>query len=328
MEESKYFNTKNSINIINNNPQINNQAINISNKNIDNKYEIPIKEVDIINKQNAEEGDDNLNISFLLPKNLFENLDKEQEVDKFENEIHLSNSNIDNNNYNFPKLNLQTDNNSNQKNNHLNENINSDLNPLEIGKNYHPEIQNYLPINKNIDITNENNQVRPINVYNNNNNYNIIYSPNINYINNNVQNPNFFPPNLSEINRDIMLNDPQLFNMNNYSNSIFNNIQNIDLSLNNNKILPKRKVIDDYSLVMFGRKGWICIYCSNFNYDSRKKCNRCQIIKTPKRVEDYLNEEKNKNDTNKKNLWYCIYCGNYNYAFRIICNRCRMKKNM
>ena len=78
---------------------------------------------------------------------------------------------------------------------------------------------------------------------------------------------------------------------------------------------------------MFGRVGWICELCNNFNYDTRKKCNRCHINKKAKKIEEYLLAEKNKNNA-RKNLWYCKYCGNYNYAFRIICNRCQAKKDI
>ena len=78
---------------------------------------------------------------------------------------------------------------------------------------------------------------------------------------------------------------------------------------------------------MFGRRGWICELCNNFNYDTRKKCNRCHIVKKAKRIEDYLLAEKNKNLANK-HFWYCKYCGNYNYAFRLECNRCQAKREI
>ena len=41
-------------------------------------------------------------------------------------------------------------------------------------------------------------------------------------------------------------------------------------------------IIDDYTIEMFGRRGWICELCNNFNYETRKKCNRCHINKKPK----------------------------------------------
>ena len=42
---------------------------------------------------------------------------------------------------------------------------------------------------------------------------------------------------------------------------------------------------------MFGRHGWICKLCNNFNYDTRKKCNRCHVVKKPKKIVEYLLEE-------------------------------------
>ena len=43
----------------------------------------------------------------------------------------------------------------------------------------------------------------------------------------------------------------------------------------------KKKIDDDYTVEMFGRRGWICQGCNNFNYESRKNCNRCKIPKKP-----------------------------------------------
>ena len=37
-------------------------------------------------------------------------------------------------------------------------------------------------------------------------------------------------------------------------------------------------------LEMFGRRGWICEDCNNFNYESRNKCYRCGIPKKPKKI--------------------------------------------
>ena len=93
------------------------------------------------------------------------------------------------------------------------------------------------------------------------------------------------------------------------------------------EVWVQKKVIDEYTIEMFGRRGWICDLCNNFNYDTRKKCNRCHILKKPKRIEDYLLFEKSKNFGHKQ-FWHCKYCGNYNYAFRLVCNRCQAKKEV
>ena len=40
---------------------------------------------------------------------------------------------------------------------------------------------------------------------------------------------------------------------------------------------------DDYLIEMFGKRGWICLLCNNFNYETRIKCNRCGELKKPKK---------------------------------------------
>ena len=88
----------------------------------------------------------------------------------------------------------------------------------------------------------------------------------------------------------------------------------------------------DYLVEMFGRKGWICKLCNNFNYETRNKCNRCGIMKKPKILVDLksnkeqrvLNDVKERN--NKKGDWICINCRNLNYCFRTFCNRCKIPK--
>ena len=88
----------------------------------------------------------------------------------------------------------------------------------------------------------------------------------------------------------------------------------------------------DYLVEMFGRKGWICKLCNNFNYETRNKCNRCGIMKKPKILLDLksnkeqrvLNDVKERN--NKKGDWICINCRNLNYSFRTFCNRCKIPK--
>ena len=103
---------------------------------------------------------------------------------------------------------------------------------------------------------------------------------------------------------------------------------------------------DDYVIEMFGRVGWICDQCNNFNYDTRNKCNRCGIPKSPKKISKLKRKLENKkkeqmklqqstkkdDDEKKKKLkerkgdWTCAKCGNLNFSFRIICNRCQLPK--
>lgn len=155
-----------------------------------------------------------------------------------------------------------------------------------------------------------------------------------------------FPTNFSQL--DIRNNI--LFNQNN--NNLINNISKSNISKNlnntnsnmdinaNNKVAPKvkknkkkkkKKVDDEYTVEMFGRRGWICEGCNNFNYESRKKCNRCKIPKKPLKKTVILDNKGNKiidniMNTNHKDDWNCYNCGNVNYAFRLNCNRCQSKR--
>ncbi len=93
----------------------------------------------------------------------------------------------------------------------------------------------------------------------------------------------------------------------------------------------KKKIDDEYTVEMFGRRGWICEGCNNFNYESRKNCNRCKIPKKPLKKSLTLDNKGNKIidnlvTVNHKDDWNCYNCGNVNYAFRLNCNRCQMKK--
>ena len=180
-----------------------------------------------------------------------------------------------------------------------------------------------MPANTNINniIINSNNNPFNFEFYTNPLLDNKFYQPNfpnliVPKIPNNQLLPNFVN---NPINNNINLN-----NNNNFSNMYLNN-QNKNIQNNNKQ--RKKRVIDEYTIEMFGRVGWICELCNNFNYDTRKRCNRCHINKKAKKIEEYLLAEKNKNNA-RKNLWYCKYCGNYNYAFRIICNRCQAKKDI
>ena len=214
-------------------------------------------------------------------------------------------------------------------------------------------------------INNQNNyNIENININNyNNNQYNFFDSnnniyPNLvsqNLINfNNEQ--NLFLPNFQLINNNTfnsinnynqrqninnwMINN-QIIQMNNNITNNINNNMNINNNINNNKnnvkhkkkkTKKKLKPYDDYTLEMFGRRGWICEECNNFNYESRNKCNRCGIPKKPKKI--IRNKIKNDNAEIIENIikpehkvdWCCFNCKNKNFSFRLTCNRCQMKK--
>ena len=124
-----------------------------------------------------------------------------------------------------------------------------------------------------------------------------------------------------------------------------NQIDNTNINNKNMKVLDK----DNYLVEMFGKRGWVCIFCNNFNYETRIKCNRCGARKKPKRfVENKIEkemeirddkDEKNEKEVmeakdmkskkekhNKKGDWVCSNCKNLNYSFRTVCNRCRIPK--
>ena len=89
---------------------------------------------------------------------------------------------------------------------------------------------------------------------------------------------------------------------------------------------------EDYIIKMFGKFGWICRICNNFNFESRCICNRCKGIKAPKTKEE-INEAKKetiktktKKTKGKNKVWLCPNCNNINYSFRKFCNRCKIER--
>ena len=87
----------------------------------------------------------------------------------------------------------------------------------------------------------------------------------------------------------------------------------------------------DYLVKMFGRVGWICRQCNNFNFETRNKCNRCFAVKMPKTLEE-INKKKENNKKNKKKLKerktdsLCLNCQNWNQGVRKNCNRCQIQR--
>lgn len=92
---------------------------------------------------------------------------------------------------------------------------------------------------------------------------------------------------------------------------------------------------NEYLIQMFGRTGWVCRICNNFNYETRSKCNRCETLKAPRKVieikkrkEKELKEMVRGGNTriSKKGDWLCNECQNLNYGFRKVCNKCKADK--
>ena len=97
-------------------------------------------------------------------------------------------------------------------------------------------------------------------------------------------------------------------------NKNVNSIKNKDIIIQpheiktiNNTISPKKDKDnlnhEDYIIKMFGKFGWICSICNNFNFESRCICNRCKAVKAPKtkeEIEEQKKEIKEKKAINKK----------------------------
>ena len=343
--------------------KINNISINDSIKN--NEISSPNLEYPFFNSNKNQESKDqsefnNFDIAFFLPKDLKENIDADEEEfinvneqNLNEDEINskqINNFNVDSfnqfNNFQNEYSNLPNDkinfNNFQMNGNEFFYNISDNKNQANI--NYGINLNSLDELYKNINL---NQNFFPKNLSNNNmkdffakqeNEQKINMPYNINIGNSGIpetnQNTiwgNQFPNNqfllnnnnsyLSPVNQ--MIFNPQL---NDFSYFDIQNKFNFSTDPTQNEYKKrKKKIIDDYTIEMFGRRGWICELCNNFNYETRKKCNRCHINKKPKKINSYLLSEKNKN-INHKNDWHCTFCGNFNYSFRIVCNRCQKKK--
>lgn len=213
---------------------------------------------------------------------------------------------------------------------------------IEFNKNYlfnhkKKDLNNYF-LNEQINIinTNENYKKKLINFSYINNNGNIPYSKNI--LIDEINYPPFIPSNFNKkkIYKSDLREIREVFdkeissNCNSQNNSPFisqkkTNIFTVNV-VENNDLLDSEN--NDYLIEMFGRKGWICILCNNFNYETRVKCNRCGLMKKPKKIVNKKSkiEENNKERNNKKGDWVCTNCNNLNYSFRTVCNRCKTPK--
>ena len=130
----------------------------------------------------------------------------------------------------------------------------------------------------------------------------------------NINCPSFKPSNF---------NNKKIKNIISESNTISNKVEN--------KIRDKENGLEEeeYSIKMFGKKGWICVLCNNFNFETRIICNRCKSLKNPKKIlntKSKIKNELNSNKNEENNDWICAKCQNLNYSFRTICNRCKAPK--
>ena len=208
-------------------------------------------------------------------------------------------------------------------------------------------IKKYSEAHNTIDLEKSNNFIRKdsyyLNEQNNSNSSNESSKDNIidnNQINQSL-NEIYFHKNQIQI-KNTLNNNFQNSNIN-YENKIQNskngNRENTMIMINNNIPIFSQNININKNIEMFGKKGWICPFCNNFNYENRTKCNRCKIVKYNKNHNKKRNIEKETINNQKKNNllkqkqfserlgdWICFKCQNLNFAFRIFCNRCQLSK--
>ena len=216
-----------------------------------------------------------------------------------------------------------------------------------------PEEKIHNKNNKNMNYCIDNNKNKEMNKnidYNYNYNYSFNHNKNSDLtrglqileksiINNNLNNSYFFEPNnnLSKNSSNNNENENDSLSTSDKTSPTFSakmeksaNIFSLDNKIKNDEN-SNSKNKNEYIVEMFGKKGWICILCNNFNYETRSKCNRCGVVKTPKCMmnKNIKNDNKKYDFTercNKKGDWICSNCKNLNYSFRTVCNRCKFPK--
>ena len=223
-------------------------------------------------------------------------------------------------------------------------------------------IQNLLNLKRIQDMKNQQTQnIQNLqNIHNLNNNLNKLNNlnnkPNINnlLLNQNPKDPNAL---LYEHLKNNLLSNPNYINNNNNNNnnSIHSQPNNNSLNMSNyqssnqsnSKSISKTNsksgedsIVDDnvknlnpedYIYEKFGKRGWQCERCRNFNFEARTKCNRCGSPMRPKIIKKKAKLSDKDKQTKKKLIersgdWHCPNCKNLNFAFRQKCNRCQLAK--
>ena len=220
------------------------------------------------------------------------------------------------------------------------ENIKIDLEKLKISDEFVTNIEEESDENKTSpSIQNINSNQNNINDENIGNEYDYGKNINNNFNNNNSYNNNNINNNNNNNVNNVNNNNNNVNNVNNNKNNNNNNNKNKNDNNDNNNNLQEKNVIlkeEDYIFEKFGKSGWECNNCNNFNFKSRTKCNRCGIEKFPKLLSKIKkeNEEKILNGERKKKPlieregdWLCSNCHNLNFAFRTFCNRCKLFKD-
>ena len=262
---------------------------------------------------------------------------KVNSLNNIKSDINNKDENCDDNkeDFDFTKINIKKNkiNNYNEnKNNNYNNcfysknkniwsNLDSQIEDIsQINNNLNKEDDNIISnlcfeTNKNLDNIKFNNLINNLNYppfipsnFKNKNNKN---EPNNNLLKNIEQDTDSQGEKFSPILSEKIINKDKI--------SSFNKFEKINIK--NNETNNQK---NEYLIEMFGKKGWICILCNNFNYETRIKCNRCGALKKPKKIinkkEKLKNEKTSQN--NQSNDWICSNCKNLNYSFRNICYKC------
>ena len=324
-----------------NNSNINLKKNNKNNNKRKNNYENDIN-LDNLSIDDESQKSDSLNLSFNTNE-YFDAYNKAIQKEKENNQNNIINNNKNNEINNKLDLNNKFINNSNPfiSNNYANNINQNDSNLLNntynknqsnLNNNY-GRVNQILNINNNIYnnylynniIINDNDFTKIkndelIDIRNNNNNFNNNKTEyNMKYNNNNKNYINEYNININpyqNINQD---NNYQYYNYNTSLNNVKENYGIIQLE-------PK-----DYLIKRFGRIGWVCSKCNNFNFETRYKCNRCFCYKMPKTINEInlKKEEERKKRIKVKETkpdWICFNCNNLNYGFRKFCNICQIKR--
>ena len=250
-------------------------------------------------------------------------MDPDEFFKKYNLAIHKSNENNNIENKNDLNINNGLDivnsGDDNTKNNAIIDvNNKPNINPLSLGN----SIENKKDESNFKFPSNDSQQINP-NLY-------YSYEPKNKFSNSNINNQinvdNFTKTVNNNNDLNLIKNNNNMNNNSEIQKEAFNSMNN-DLK-QINKLEPK-----DYLIRMFGKYGWICRICNNFNFETRNKCNRCFYYKLPKTLIE-INKQKEENKKlhkkkakEKKTDWICLNCNNLNYAFRKFCNRCQIERN-
>lgn len=247
-------------------------------------------------------NDENLNSNNFKKRvnhSLFFNSDKENNM----NSVNSMGQNLGNSNYYSKELiNYPENNNTHSfKNDHYNNKLEFDNNFASANEERRSlnTFDNYRNFNEELASNNNNNSLKSdikkkvpltklgnydnvtyipksyINRVQNNNTLNTINNKNSNVGNNyaNLNQLNYSKQMTGGITNNSILNNTNNFNQFNQQN--INNVNKNLMAANNITSNNFSNASQDNKSFMYGKIGWVCSMCKNFNYEKRVKCNRC-----------------------------------------------------